>query len=88
MESSKHFWNKLFDIVHSSYVDFSFNSSILAKRFPFIGVFSFGQRKKSAGAKSSEYGGWGMIMVLFLVKNLRPSINEWAGALSWCKIHD
>ena len=26
---------------------FSFISSIVAKRFPFIGVFSFGKRKKS-----------------------------------------
>ena len=43
---------------------------------------------KAAGAKSSECGGWGMITVLFLAKNLRTSINEWDGVLSWCKIHD
>ena len=28
-----------------------------AKRFPFIGVFSWGKRKKSAGVKTGEYGG-------------------------------
>ena len=31
-------------------------SSIIAERFPFIGVFSFGKRKMSAEAKSCEYG--------------------------------
>ena len=36
--------------------DFYFISLILAKRFPFVGVFNFGKRKKSAGAKSGEYG--------------------------------
>ena len=35
---------------------FSFIFSIVAKRFPFIGVFSFGKRKESAGVKSDEYG--------------------------------
>ena len=46
----------------------SFISSIAAKRLPFIGVFSFGKRKKSAGTKSGEYVDWGMITILFLVK--------------------
>ena len=55
--------------------DFSFISSIVAKPFPFIGVFSFGKRKKSAGAKSGGYCIWGMITVLFLSKNSRPSID-------------
>ena len=27
-------------------------------------------------------------MVLFITKNSRTSIDVWAGALSWCKIHD
>ena len=34
---------------NSSCFNFSFISSIVAKRFPFIGVFSFMKRKKSAG---------------------------------------
>ena len=40
-------------------------STIVAKRFPFIRCL----QEKSAGAKSSEYCGWGMIMVLFLAKH-------------------
>ena len=31
--------------------------------------------KKSAGVKSGEYGGSGMIMVLFLANNSRTSID-------------
>ena len=40
------------------------------------------------GAKSGEYGGWGIISVLLVAKDSRTSIDVWAGALSWCKIHD
>ena len=53
----------------------------VAKRLPFISVFSFGKRKKSPVAKSDEYCGWGMITGLFLVKNSYISIDVWAGAL-------
>ena len=67
---------------------FRFFSSIVTRRFPFIGVFRFRKRKKSTGAKSVGYGGWGMITVLLLAKNPCTSIDGWAGALSWCKIHD
>ena len=84
-QASKHFWNSLFVITNSSCFDLSFMPWIVAKRFPFISVLSFGKRKKSAEAKSGEYGGWGMITVLFLVKSSRTSIDVWAGALSWCK---
>ena len=58
------------------------------KLFLFIGVFSFGKRKKSAKAKYGKYGGWGMITVLILVKNSRTSIDVWPDALSRSKIHD
>ena len=34
-------------------------------------------------AKSGEYGGWGMITVLFLAKNSCTSIVVWAGRLLW-----
>ena len=87
-QSQKHFWNTLFGISNGSCFDFSFISSIVEKRFSFIGFFSFGKRKKSAGAKSVEYGIWGIITILFLAKNSSTSINVWAVALSWWKIHD
>ena len=48
----------------------------------------FGRRKKSTGSKFCEYGGWGMITVFFLAEKSRTRINIWAGALSWCKIHN
>ena len=81
-------WFYSFHSANSSFFNFSFISSIVVRRFPFIAVFSFGKKKKSAGAKSGEYNGWRMITVLFLAKNSSTSINMWAVALSWCKTHD
>ena len=49
------------DIANSSC---NYFSSIVEKRFLFISVFSFGNRKKSAGPKSGDKA----ITVLFLVK--------------------
>ena len=37
---------------------------------------------------SGEYGGWGIVTVLFLAKNSRTSNEVWADALSWCKSHE
>ena len=54
-------------------------SSMAVKRRPFKVLYFFGNRKKSHGAMSGEYGGWGIVTVLFLAKNPRTS-NE-AGAL-------
>ena len=83
-QSSKHFWNVLFGIANSSSFDYSFISSIVVKHFPFIGVFSFGKRKKSAGSKSGEYGGFGIIMFLVLAKTSRTSIIVWgAKSTTW-----
>jgi hypothetical protein len=38
--------------------------------------FIFGNKKKSHGAISGEYRGWGMTTVLFLAKKLRTSNDE------------
>ena len=78
----------LFDIANTSCFDFSFVFSIVAKLFSFIGIFSFEKSNKPAEPNSSEYSGWVMITILFLAKNSRTSIDVWAGALSWCKMHD
>ena len=48
--------NALFSIANSTCFDFSCICSIVAKRFPFIGVFRLGKRKNSAGTKFGEYG--------------------------------
>ena len=57
-----------------------FITSILAKRLPFIGVFSFEKSKKTAGAKSGVYLGWGMMIGQKLIHNLWCVIamqNRW-----------
>ena len=72
-QSSKHFWNALLGIALSSSSDAALISSIVANLRPFMGLFNFGKRKKSQGAKSGEYGGWGMMIVLFLAKKLLTS---------------
>ena len=74
-QSSKHFKKLFFVILFSSSFDAVFISSIVAqrRRSPFMGFFSFGNKKKSQGARSGEYGGCGIISVLFLVKNSRTS---------------
>jgi hypothetical protein len=32
-------------------------------------ITCFGNRKKSQGAKSGEYGGWGMTAIMFFARN-------------------
>jgi hypothetical protein len=49
---------------------------MLVKRRPFKVFFIFGNKKKSHGAITGEYGGWGMTTVLFLAKKLRSSNDE------------
>ena len=71
-QSSKHFKKSFFVILFSSSFDAVFISSIVAQRRPFMGLFSFGNKKKSQGARSGEYGGCGIISV-FLAKNSRTS---------------
>ena len=44
-------------------------SPIVAKRRYFTGLFSFRSRKKLQETKSGEYGGWGIITMLFVTKN-------------------
>ena len=45
-------------------------------------LFSFGNKKKSQGARSGKYSGRGNIFVLFLSKNLLTSNDMWTWALS------
>jgi hypothetical protein len=45
--------------------EFVFIASIDSKRRPFSVDLNFGNRKKSAGARSGEYGGCGRTVVAF-----------------------
>ena len=68
-QSSKHFWNSIFGIAFSSFSDALLMSSMAVKRRPFKVLLIFGNRKKSHGAMSGEYGGWGIVTIFFLAKN-------------------
>ena len=60
-----------------------FISSMVSNRRPFSFYFIFGNRKKSRGAKSGEYGGWGMTAILFFAINWWVKTEVRDGALSW-----
>ena len=45
-------------------------SSVVSNRRPFSFNFIFGNRKNSQGAKSGEFGGWGMTAILFFRQKL------------------
>ena len=64
-QSLKHFWNTLFGIANSSFQ----LSSIVTKRFPFIGIFSFVKKKNQRGPSPV----------------IPTSFDVWAGALSCAK---
>lgn len=77
LQSSKHFWKVLFDMAISLLFDSDFMPSIVINRFPLIGpLFSFVNKEKSQGAKSSEYSVWVKIAVLFLTKKSRTIMSE------------
>lgn len=48
-------------------------------------LFNFKKKKKSQEARSNEYGGWGMITLLFLVNKSRTINDVYAGVFSWYK---
>jgi hypothetical protein len=47
----------------------SWISSMISNRRPFSFNFIFGNRKKSQGVESGEYGGWGMRAIWFFARN-------------------
>jgi hypothetical protein len=44
--------------------------------------FNFGNKKKSHGARSGEYGGWGKTVTFSFFKNAETIAEVWSGALS------
>lgn len=75
-------WKSFFARAFRSSAIFRFTSS--SDSNPCKTDFIFGNRKKSEGAKSSEYGAVSNTVVL---NNVSDSAL-WAGTLSWCKIPD
>ena len=76
---TKNNWNALFSYSNSSCFKFSFNSSIVAKRRKKVGEGQVRWIRKLR----HDYG------FVFVQKiDSHTSIDVYAGALSWCKVHD
>ena len=65
----KHFANSSFGMSNSVFVEFRLMSSVASNRCPFRTFLSLGNRKKSHGARSGEYGGCCNWAVPCLAKN-------------------
>ena len=82
----KHFVNSSFRMSNSVFVEFHLMSSAASNRCPFRTFLSLGNRKKSHGVRSGEYGGCCNWAVPCLAKNCCTRCEVCAGALSWCRI--
>ena len=82
-QSSKHLSHSIFGIAFNSFSNARLMSSMAVKRRHFKALLIFGNRKQSHThthththtAMSGEYGGWGIVAVLFLPKNSRRIWN-------------
>jgi len=83
----KHSWKALLGMLHKCASEFALIASIDSKRRPFSVDLSFGNRKKTADARSGEYGGCGRRVVACLAKMSRTRKDECKGALSCWSIH-
>ena len=81
-----HFWNtswKSFSVrVSSTLCDSARISSMVSNRHPFSFNFGFGNTKKSQGAKSGEYGGWGYQKFCF-----SPGTGGWGQQCGMVRCH-
>ena len=83
----KHSWKAVLGMLRKCASEFVLIASIDSKRRTFSVDLSFGNRKKSAGARSGEYGGCGRTVVACLAKKSRTRNDECEGALSCWSIH-
>ena len=78
----KQFLNTLILMPLSASTVFLFYLFHIGKMVPFKDFFHLGKQKtKCLGARSGEWGGWGIGVMLFLVKNCWTLSLVWAGTL-------
>ena len=83
----KHSWKAVLGILCKCASEFVLIGSVDSKWQPFSVELSFGNRKKSAGARSGEYGGCGRTVIACLAKKSRKRYDECEGVLSCWSIH-
>ena len=83
----KHSWKAVLGMLRKCTSEFVLIASVDSKRRSFSVDLSFGNRKKSAGARFGEYGGCGRTVVACLAKKSRTRNDECEGALSCWSIH-
>ena len=64
-------WYASFVMVFSYFVAFALISEIVSNLLPLRGFLSFGNKKKSQGARSRKKVGWGRTVIECLAKNSR-----------------
>ena len=83
----KHSWKAVLGMLCRCASEFVLIASIDSKLRPFSVDLTFGNRTKSAGARSGEYGACGRTVVACLAKNSRTRNDDCDGALSCWSIH-
>ena len=82
-----HYWKQCCrsasDSLFMGSVAFAFTASTDSNLVPFNADLIFGNKKKSHGARSGEYGGCSNTVILCFVKNDLTDRQLCAGALSW-----
>ena len=61
-------------------------SSGVEKRWALILFFTYGNKKKSFGAKSGPYGEWLIKLMFWVLKNVVVWADVWQLALSWWRV--
>ena len=82
----KHFCNSDWGISKTCIPNASIASSGVEKRWPLILFFTYGNKKKSFGAKSGLYGGWLIKSMLWVLKNAVVWADVWELVLSWWRV--
>ena len=83
----KHSWKAVLGMLRKCSSEFVLIASIDSKRRPLSVDLSFGNRNKSAGARSGEYGGCGRTVIACMAKKSKTKNDKCEGALSCCSIH-